>query len=77
MIEVVNAGKTYQQGARQVHALRDVSLKIEKGEDYTYGGVTVIHVKKAKVVLAKDYIFDTEVLKKALGESQEGGKGSV
>ena len=32
MIEVVNAGKTYQQGARQVHALRDVSLKIEKGE---------------------------------------------
>jgi len=32
MIAVVNAGKTYQQGARQVHALRDVSLRIEKGE---------------------------------------------
>lgn len=32
MIEIKNAGKTYQQGARQVHALRDVSLSIKKGE---------------------------------------------
>ena len=32
MIEIKNAGKTYQQGAREVHALRDVSLSIKKGE---------------------------------------------
>jgi len=32
MIEIMNAGKTYQQGAREVHALRDVSLNIKKGE---------------------------------------------
>lgn len=32
MIEVLNAGKTYYQGATEVHALRDVSLRIEKGE---------------------------------------------
>jgi putative ABC transport system ATP-binding protein len=32
MIEIMNAGKTYQQGAREVHALRDVSLSIKKGE---------------------------------------------
>lgn len=32
MIELRNAGKKYQQGAREVHALRDVSLSIKKGE---------------------------------------------
>ncbi|MEZ4600992.1 MAG: ABC transporter ATP-binding protein [Syntrophotaleaceae bacterium] len=32
MIEVVNAGKTYHQGAKEVHALRDVSFRIEAGE---------------------------------------------
>jgi putative ABC transport system ATP-binding protein len=32
MIELKNASKTYQQGAREVHALRDVSLSIERGE---------------------------------------------
>jgi putative ABC transport system ATP-binding protein len=32
MIELKNASKTYQQGAREVHALRDISLSIEKGE---------------------------------------------
>jgi putative ABC transport system ATP-binding protein len=32
MIELKNAGKKYQQGAREVHALRDVSLFIKKGE---------------------------------------------
>jgi putative ABC transport system ATP-binding protein len=32
MIELKNAGKKYQQGAREVHALRDVSLSIKKGE---------------------------------------------
>jgi putative ABC transport system ATP-binding protein len=32
MIELKNASKTYQQGAREVHALRDISLRIEKGE---------------------------------------------
>ncbi len=32
MIELKNAGKKYQQGPREVHALRDVSLIIQKGE---------------------------------------------
>jgi len=32
MIELKNAGKKYQQGAREVHALRDISLSIKKGE---------------------------------------------
>jgi putative ABC transport system ATP-binding protein len=32
MIELKNAGKTYHQGAREVHALRGVSLSIKKGE---------------------------------------------
>ncbi len=32
MIELKNASKKYQQGAREVHALRDISLFIKKGE---------------------------------------------
>jgi putative ABC transport system ATP-binding protein len=32
MIELKNAGKKYHQGATEVHALRDVSLSIKKGE---------------------------------------------
>ncbi len=32
MIELKNASKKYQQGGREVHALRDVSLSIRKGE---------------------------------------------
>src|SRR5574337_505974 len=32
MIELKNAGKKYQQGTREVHALRNVSLFIKKGE---------------------------------------------
>lgn len=32
MIEIKNAGKKYPQGAREVHALRGVSLSIKKGE---------------------------------------------
>jgi len=32
MIELKNASKKYQQGSREVHALRDVSLSIKKGE---------------------------------------------
>jgi putative ABC transport system ATP-binding protein len=32
MIEVRNAGKTYHQGTKEVHALRDVSFRIEAGE---------------------------------------------
>jgi len=30
MIELKNAGKKYQQGEREVHALRNVSLFIKK-----------------------------------------------
>jgi putative ABC transport system ATP-binding protein len=32
MIELKNASKSYQQGVREVHALRNVSLHIRKGE---------------------------------------------
>ena len=32
MIEIRNAGKKYLQGAREVHALRNVSLRISSGE---------------------------------------------
>jgi putative ABC transport system ATP-binding protein len=32
MIELKNAGKTYRQGAQEVHALRGVSLHIRQGE---------------------------------------------
>ncbi len=32
MIELKNASKKYQQGSREVHALRSVSLSIDKGE---------------------------------------------
>ncbi len=32
MIELRNAGKMYRQGAREIYALRDVSLVIKKGE---------------------------------------------
>jgi putative ABC transport system ATP-binding protein len=32
MIELKNASKKYQQGAREVHALRNVTLSIKKGE---------------------------------------------
>jgi putative ABC transport system ATP-binding protein len=32
MIEIVKAGRTYQQGTREVHALKDVSFGIGKGE---------------------------------------------
>lgn len=32
MIEIVKASKTYHQGEQEVHALREVSFRIEKGE---------------------------------------------
>ncbi len=32
MIKIMNAGKTYHQGTREVHALRNVSLRIDQGE---------------------------------------------
>jgi ketosteroid isomerase-like protein len=49
----------------------DVSVTNPEGEDFVYGGVTVIRIQKAKVVLVTDYIFDTSVLKRALGEDTE------
>ena len=39
-----------------------------KGEDFTYAGMTTIRVARGKAVLVKDYIFDTSVLARALGE---------
>ena len=45
----------------------DVAITNKKGEDYNYSGMTIVHISKAKVFQVQDYIFDTEVLKKALG----------
>lgn len=45
----------------------DLNLANREGKDFQYGGVTVINVRGGKVVLVRDYIFDTEGLKKAWG----------
>src|SRR3990172_7502448 len=49
----------------------DVAITNRRGEDFVYGGVTVIRVEKTKVVLAKDYLFDTSVVRRALGGGDE------
>lgn len=45
----------------------DLNLTNREGKDFQNSGVTVINVKKGKVVLVCDFIFDTEMLKKAWG----------
>jgi len=45
----------------------DIKLTNREGKDFQNSGVTVINVNKGKVVLVRDYIFDTEGLKKAWG----------
>jgi hypothetical protein len=48
-----------------------VSVTNTRKEDYAWDGMTVISVDKGKAVLVTDYIFDTSVLKRALGEDPE------
>ena len=48
----------------------DLNLTNREGRDFQNSGVTIINVKKGRVVLVRDYIFDTEVLKRAWGEEK-------
>jgi len=45
----------------------DINLTNREGKDFQNSGVTIINVKKGRVILVRDYIFDTEGLKKAWG----------
>ncbi len=45
----------------------DINLTNREGKDFQNSGVTIVNVKKGRVILVRDYIFDTEVLKKAWG----------
>jgi len=57
-------------GTNTVAVEWDMNLTNREGKDFQYSGVTVINIKKGKVVLVRDFIFDTEVLKKAWGEEK-------
>lgn len=48
----------------------DVVGKNREGKDFQNKGVTMINTKKGKCVLVRDYIFDTEMLKKSWGEGK-------
>ncbi len=38
------------------------------GEDFKFSGVTIIEVKRGKATRIQEYVFDTDILKKAWGE---------
>ena len=44
----------------------DVAVEDRAGKSFTYGGVTVFHIERARVTLAVDYIFCTPEYQKAL-----------
>ena len=46
----------------------DLKYKNQEGEEFENSGVTVVHVKKGKAVLVREYIFDVELEKRAWGE---------
>jgi ketosteroid isomerase-like protein len=48
----------------------DLNLTNREGKDFPNSGVTIISVKKGRVILVRDYIFDTEMLKRAWGEEK-------
>ncbi len=48
----------------------DINLTNREGRDFQNSGVTIINVRKGRVILVRDYIFDTEGLKKAWGEEK-------
>jgi ketosteroid isomerase-like protein len=55
-------------GTNVVAVESDLNLTNREGKDFQFSGVTVINVKKGKVVLVRDFIFDIVVLKRAWGE---------
>ncbi|NIS61757.1 MAG: hypothetical protein GTO13_13975 [Proteobacteria bacterium] len=48
----------------------DIAVTNRDGKDFQNSGVTVITAKGGKAVSVQDYIFDTETVKKAWGESE-------
>ncbi len=40
----------------------------QDGKDFRISGVTIIEVKKGKATRIQEYVFDTDILKKAWGE---------
>ncbi len=46
----------------------DVVLTNREGADFQENGITVVNIKKGKIVLASVYKLDTEVMRKAWGE---------
>ena len=64
-------------GTNEVTVDWDLNLTNREGKDFQNSGATTINVKKGRVVLVRDYIFDTEVLKKAWGEEKFCRSGSL
>jgi len=56
-------------GSNNVAAEWYATVTNQDGKDFQISGVTLITVRGGKVIWACDYIFDTEILKKAWGES--------
>lgn len=57
-------------GTNSVAVEWDLSLTNREGKDFQNSGVTIISVKGGKVILVRDYILDTSMLKKAWGEEK-------
>ena len=58
-------------GATNVVAVEwDIAVTNREGRDFQNSGVTTIQVKNGKATLVRDYIYDTETLKRAWGEKQ-------
>jgi ketosteroid isomerase-like protein len=65
----VSVQNIFALGGTNVVAVEwDINLTNREGKDFQNSGVTIISVKKGRVILVCDYIFDTEVLKRAWGE---------
>jgi ketosteroid isomerase-like protein len=55
----------------------DVAVEDRAGRAFTYGGVTVLHVERARVVLARDYIYcSPEYLEALAGEGGQEARAS-
>ncbi len=40
----------------------------QDGKDFKFSGVTVIDIEKGKATRIQEYVFETDILKKAWGE---------
>lgn len=47
----------------------DIQVTNRNGRDLASSGVTIIHVKRSKVVFARDYVFDEEMVRQGWGEA--------